>query len=166
MFIVKNREGFSILNGEKIKTLRPIKASGKGYFKIGSLQQIRQSRNFKKPYLCMVLVTARYFVNVDSLEPEDFQALGYPSKAEYMAQDYNLRNPSPERVCYEFIGLDTLLRMTNNNFWTYEFFKTLWGYCKLNKHLSEGVTELNETADPEAVKEAIDRLQANIVGWM
>ena len=140
MFIVNQSEGWSILNGEKVETLRPIKANGKGYFKIGSIQRIYIGRNFKAPALCRVLVYNRTFVNIHDLSIADFNALGYPSKAEYLAQPYNKGNPSSDRVRYQFIELSHLLDWIENCNKNPITFAQLMRYVQFNSDLMVGVS--------------------------
>ena len=102
MLIVTQTEAEAIQMGEKVATLRPIRANGKGYCRVGSIQQIRDSRNFKAPYVCKIQIMAREFVNIEDLKEADFKALRYPNKSEYMRQSYNLKNPNPCRVRYWF----------------------------------------------------------------
>lgn len=102
MLIVTQAEAEAIQMGEKVATLRPIRANGKGYCRVGSIQQIRVGRNFKAPYICKVRIIAREFVNIEDLKEADFKALGYPNKETYMSQSYNLNNSSPCRVRYWF----------------------------------------------------------------
>ena len=109
MFIVTASEGAKIKKGEKVDTLRPIKAHNKGYFKVGSLQEVKTSRNFKEASICRVLVLSRGLTSLDYLTQGDILRLGYLNKGEYLAQPYNQANPSRARVKYSFIELSHLL---------------------------------------------------------
>ena len=104
-FIHPQNEAEEIANFTKFETLRPLRANGKGYFRVGSIQRIFIGRNFKGVTYCRVLIVARDFVDIEELTEGDFIALGCSNKAEYMAKDYNQRNPSPDRVKYSFIPL-------------------------------------------------------------
>lgn len=168
MLIVTVREGWSILKGAKVSTLRPLRANGKGYLTVGSIQQIRTSRNFKEPYLCKVLIYKRTFINIEDLQEEDFRAFGYPDRASYMAQPYNQRNPSPERVRYDFVALPELLNMLECPEWTPILFASIWRFVKLNPELSEGVESdlIYEGCDPSDLEDALLTIQGNIMGLL
>ena len=164
MFIVTKNEGQKINNDEKDQTCRPIKEDGKGYFKLGSIQQIRDSRNFKAPYICRVLVYGRDFVDLQTLTPADCLRLGYETKAEYIAQPYNQRNPSSERVRYTFIRIGRLQELAQTLEICPDSFGILWGYCRDCPELAEGVNpqRVFEGCDLEDLEGEFLTLQANI----
>ena len=168
MFIVTQSEGWSILNGEKVETLRPIKANGKGYFKIGSIQQIFVGRNFKVPCLCRVLVYGRDFVNIHDLSIWDFGRLGYSSKAEYLAQPYNKNNPSPERVRYQFIELGQLLEFVETCKRTPRNFGKLAKYIMFSEEFKKGVCLILpwENVEMTDLESRFNRVAENIRGYM
>ena len=168
MLIVQLKEVYSILNDEKVETLRPIKPNGKGYFKIGSIQQIRTSRNFKEPYLCRVIILARDFIDLRNMSDPEFKPLGYPNKAEYLAQAYNLRNKSPYRVRYSFMRLERFAEYVESLEIDPEAFGEIWDICKDNKDLNSGVdpSQIFEGCDPEILEAEYIALQSNIRGMI
>lgn len=164
MFIVNNHEADQIDNGVKSSTLRKIRADGKGYFKIGSLQKVCRGRNFKTGIFNRVLILARYPVEIPQLTQEDFKSLGYESKAEYLAQDYNKGNPSPHRIRYDFITLSDLLDYVEALEVTPENFRIVWdmvGDCQeLRRFVNPA--EIFEGCDEEALINGFVQIQANI----
>lgn len=168
MLIFNVFEGFAILNGFKTTSLRPIRANGRGYCRVGAIHEVRTNRNFKAPFLCKILITAKEFVNIEDLGREDFKALGYQNKAEYMEQPYNRSNPDPERVRYSFICLDTLLRWILTEEQTLELFHRLWNSCRISPELSEGVTPelVFDGCDCRDLENQIQRLKENIIRGM
>lgn len=82
----------------KVETLRPVKPDGKGYFKIGSVQQIKL--NLFASWKCKVKILSRDIINLDDIQ--DYKPLGYDSKEEYLNEPFNLKNPSNLRVKYKF----------------------------------------------------------------
>jgi len=168
MLIVNLHEGEQINEGIKIWSLRPIRASGKGYLTIGSLQYIYVGRDFKADPVARVLMLNRSFINIGELTAEDFQALGYPSKAEYMEQPYNKRNPSPERVKYEFIELGNLAEFVESLEWTPSTFAEVWDMVGNCKELAQGVEPslIFEGCDLQDLEETFQTIQANILEAM
>ena len=97
-----NETNLKDINAErKIATLRPIKANGKGYFLLDSIQQIKKGM-FDNFYYFKVQIIAVDFVDIEELSIEEFQQLGYKNKAEYMAEPFNQKNNSTKRVKYTF----------------------------------------------------------------
>ena len=113
MLIVTKQNGEDIQNRGKVASLRPVRASGKGYLKTGTIKQIRDSRNFREPPVCKVWLFGRSFVDIEALTLSDFKSLGYSSKAEYLAESFNRSNPSSERVKYSFYNLSALVEDLN-----------------------------------------------------
>lgn len=166
MFIVNDHEAEQIDNGVKSSTLRKIRADGKGYFKIGSLQKVCRGRDFKTGIFNRVLILARYPVEIPQLTAEDFQALGYESKAQYLAQDYNQRNPSPHRIRYDFITLADLLDFVESLEVTPSNFRTVWDMIKDCRELRQFVNpaEIFEGCEEEDLINGFVQIQANIWG--
>lgn len=164
MLIVKKNEAQSIENDEKDQSLREIRANGKGYLTVGSVQQIRVGRDFKAPYICTVLIYNRDFVNIENLRIEDFKRLGYSSKAEYLAQDYNQRNPSPLRVRYSFVRVGRVLEYIEFVDWTPQTFADVWEWVGDCKEVTWGVdaTLIYEGCDIEDLEEALSTIQSNL----
>ncbi len=100
MLLMNNKNIIDIYNGTKVMTLRPLKKNNKGYFKLGSIQEVKNNL-FSDCYM-KVQITGRKFVNINNLTIADFKELGYASKEEYLSEDYNKNNPSPQRICYRF----------------------------------------------------------------
>lgn len=92
--------------GIKIGTLRPIKTNGKGYFLLNSTQRVKKGM-FDSFYYFKVRITGVDFVDIEELSIEEFQQLGYKSKAEYMAEPFNQKNNSTKRVRYFFEVIET-----------------------------------------------------------
>lgn len=101
MLLMNNKNIIDIYHGDKTMTLRPLKKNNKGYFKLGSIQEIRNN-HFSKDYHLKVQIIGRKFVNINNLSINDFHELGYASREEYLAEDYNQKNPSSQRICYRF----------------------------------------------------------------
>lgn len=164
MLIVKKNEAESIEKDEKDQSLREIRENGKGYLTIGSKQQIRVGRDFKAPYICTVLILNREFVNINDLLPSDFRRLGYSSKAEYLAQDYNQRNPSPHRVRYSFVRVGRVLEFIEFVDWTPKAFEYLVDWVGVCPKVFEGVEKdlIFEGCDIEDLEEGFLSIQANL----
>ena len=164
MLIVSNAEGFGILNGEKVSSLRAIRESGKGYLTKNSLQWICIGRDFVNGLICRVLILRRSFVNIEDLTLKDFQSLGYSSKAEYMEQPYNRKNPSLERVRYDFITLADLLRLVQSLDICPANFFYIWDMVGNNKELSQGVDAslIYEGCDLADLESAFMTIESNI----
>ena len=164
MIIVTLKEGYSILNGVKVETLRPIRANGKGYAKIGAIHEIRTNRNFKEPYLTKVLIIKRSFVNVEDLTDEDAKRLGYSNVGEYMSQSYNQRNPSPERVKYEFIELNNLLNDINNSEWGLNELIYYLDLMSISPKLLKGINKdlIFEGCEIQNIIDAFEQIRENI----
>lgn len=166
MLLVNKTEGQKILDDEKDQSCRAIRPNGKGYLRVGSIQQVRDSRNFKAPYLCRILIYERDFTNTQSLTPQDCQRLGYETKAEYLAQRYNQDNPSTERVRYSFIRLGLLVELAQECEITPQTFGELWDYCKDCPSLAQGVEpqRVFEGCNIEDLETQFIGLQTNILG--
>jgi len=166
MFIVNAHESEQINQGAKRSTLRAIRPSGKGYFKVGSLQKVCKGRDFVNGIFNRVLILARYPVEIPQLTAGDFHALGYESKAEYMSQPYNQNNPSPHRIRYDFITLADLLEFVASLEITPANFATVWDMVKDCRELRRGVdpAEIFEGCDCETLQDAFIEIQANIEG--
>ena len=166
MIIVNKHEKEQINNGEKWATLRPIRASGKGYLRLGSLQMFCEGRDFKNGFFNRGLIYSRSFCSVESLTSADCQALGYSSKAEYMAQNYNVRNSDPLRVRYDFITLPDLLALVESAEITPANFEDFKESFKLgvNNELLKGIDceAIYEGCDCEYLAEAFAILESNI----
>lgn len=164
MFIVNNHEAEQINNGGKIATLRPIRPSGKGYFKIGSLQKVCKGRDFKNGIFNRVLILNRYPVSIIRLTIKDFVELGYESKAEYMEQPYNKNNPSPIRMKYDFITLSDLMDFVESLEVTPANFRTVWDMVKDCRELRRGVNPdlIFEGCDCEDLEEQYMMIESNI----
>ena len=100
MFLMTKKNIIDIYNGDKTITLRPLKDSGKGYFKVGSVQRCKL--NFFDDYFLKVKILERYFISIDDLTAEHINDLGYASKEEYLDEKFNRNNDSVERVLYKF----------------------------------------------------------------
>lgn len=164
MFIVNDHEAEQINNGGKVATLRPIRPSGKGYFKIGSLQKVCRGRDFKNGIFNRVLILNRYPVSIIRLTIKDFVALGYESKAEYLAQDYNQNNPSPIRMRYDFITLTDLAEIMAGLEIDPDNFFYIWDIVKGCKELTAGVNPdlIFEGCDCEDLESEFSTLESNI----
>lgn len=163
MFIVTERNGAYILNWEKVATLRPIKAQNKGYFKKGSLQYIHIGRDFTKAHLCRVLIYDVSFININELTPNDFYDLGYNGKGEYLAEPFNQRNPSPERVKYSFITLGELWEMVESATPSIVELGELFKYIK-GSEVCKGVpTDIyHYHYNSEAIEQALEQIADNL----
>ena len=90
-----------INNNIKKTTLRAFKGSLKGTLKIGSIQMIKKGL-FDSNYCFKVVITNKTIVNINDLKLNDFKALGYSNKQEYLKEPFNVNNNSPLRVKYDF----------------------------------------------------------------
>ena len=113
MLIVTKQNGKDIKSRSKVASLRKIRENGKGYLKTETVQQIRDSRNFKESPVCKVWLFGRSFVDINNLNESDYKSLVYPSKAEYLAESFNQSNQATERVKYSFYELSHLIRDLN-----------------------------------------------------
>ena len=166
MFSFNEHEKEQINKGVKVSTLRPIKESGKGYFKIGSLQMFCLGRDFVNGFFNRGLILNRYPVNIEDLTAEDFQAVGYSSKAEYMSQPYNQNNPSQERMKYDFITLTDLADIMAGLEIDPDNFRYMWDIVKGCKELTAGVNPdlIFEGCDCEDLESEFSTLESNIQG--
>ena len=163
-FIVSTHEGEEIKQGRKFRTLRPIKANGKGYFRVGSLQRVYTSRDFTQSPICRVLVTDRGFTDTTLLTDVDSPALGYTTISEYLAQPYNQTNPSTERVVYTFVELNELYTAVADSEIDPENFAYFYDLCKGERELIRGITPslVYEGCDLEDLEAEYLTLQGNI----
>lgn len=101
MFSMTTDNIFKMLMLIKIGTMRPTKEADKGYFKIGSEQQIKKGM-FDNFHYMKVTITARDKADLIKMNDAEFKPLGYTDKAEYMSEPFNISNPSTARVRYWF----------------------------------------------------------------
>lgn len=100
MLLMNNKNIIDIYHGDKTMTLRPLKKDNKGYFKLGSVQEV--NNNIFGDYYLKVQIIGRRFVDINNLSVKDFHELGYASREEYLSEDYNRKNPSTQRISYRF----------------------------------------------------------------
>lgn len=101
MLIMNKKNIIDIYNGKKIATLRPIKRDGKGYLKVGTIQEIRLT-HFDNSFYLKVRIIKRKVIDINQLKQKHFLMLGYDSKDEYLNEEFNITNDSPYRVIYFF----------------------------------------------------------------
>lgn len=121
-------------------------------------------RDFVNGFFNRGLILNRYPVNIEQLTAEDFKAVGYSSKAEYMEQPYNQNNPSPERMKYDFITLPDLLEFVASLEIDPDNFFYVWDMVKDCRELRRGVNPdlIFEGCDLEDLEEQYMLIESNI----
>lgn len=152
MFIMNRKNCDDIDAREKVGTLRPLNPSGKGYFKAGRSYWVHLGRNFKTPHYARILINTVDFVDVEALTLQDFHRLGYSSKAEYLAESFNISNPSSQRVAYWFETLHTIEDLKD---WAESFEITPEAYHELYELAKAYKIPVND-CDPSAVFDGCD----------
>lgn len=94
-FMMALNDLFLIYNGLKWITMRRVTDK----HKIGSIYQIKL--NLFDDYSFKVKIISKEIVNLNEMGESDFKGIDYP-KEEYLSHPYNINNPSPMRVKYEF----------------------------------------------------------------